>query len=114
MGRFSCTIEPLADKGVLLRLEGSIDLYSSPDFRLALGSELNDRNALILVDMAGVGFIDSTAIATLAEGLGWSRKKQRRFVLAGLSRELVDIFTISKLDTVFEIIDDADSFLSDL
>jgi len=97
-----------------MRLHGSIDLHSSPHFRLVLGSELNDENELILVDMSGVEFIDSSAIATLAEGLSWSRTKHKRFVIAGMSGTLMDIFMITKLDSVFEIVDDAEVFLANL
>ena len=114
MSKSRYVIEPLAGKGVVIRLHGSIDLYSSPDLRLALGSELNDGNELILMDMSGVEFIDSSAIATLAEGLSWSRRKRRRFVIAGMSGILLDIFSIAKLDAVFEIVDDAEPFLASL
>jgi len=97
-----------------MRLHGSIGLYSSPDLRQALEPELNDENELILMDMSGVEFIDSSAIATLAEGLSWSHRKHRRFVIAGLSSMLLDIFSIARLDTVFEIVDDAEVFLAGL
>jgi len=114
VGNFQCAIERLDGQGVAMRLHGSIDLYSSSEFRLALESVFSDSNKLVLIDMSDVEFVDSSAIATLAEGLTWSRQDQRRFVLAGLSSMLLDIFSIAKLDTVFDIVDDADAFLSSL
>ena len=49
--------------------------------------------------------MDSAGIATLVEGLQWSRSTGGRFVLSGLTENVHDVFSLSKLDTVFEIVD---------
>ncbi|MDO9323948.1 MAG: STAS domain-containing protein, partial [Methanoregula sp.] len=38
----------------------------------------------IIVDLSGVSFMDSSGIATLVEGLQWSKKEKRQFILTGL------------------------------
>ncbi len=97
------------DGRATLRLSGVMNIHTAMALRKRLKALLDDGrpdDALreVRVDMRGVDFIDSAGIAVLVEGLQWSRKeKGRRFVLAGLSENVRDIFELAKLDTVFDI-----------
>jgi len=89
---------------VHLALNGVVNIHTAVALRQQLKPLLDNAKQLIHVDLSGVGFIDSAGLATLVEGLQWSRETgDRRFVLSGLSDNVRDIFELAKLDTVFDI-----------
>ncbi len=91
---------------VCLALKGVVNIHTAVEFRRQLKPLLENAKQYIHVDLSGVGFIDSAGLATLVEGLQWSRAAEgRRFVLSGLRDGVRDIFELAKLDTVFEIED---------
>ena len=103
------------DDGVaLIRVEGEIDMFTSPNLRDVLLPCFNPSTTGIVVDLAGVSFMDSSGIATLVEGLQWSRKEKREFILTGLGKTVFNALSLTKLDNVFAIEPDADTALAGL
>jgi len=90
---------------VMITLNGVVNIHTATQLRQRLKPFLDGRHKEVRVDLSSVNFIDSAGIATLVEGLQWSRGDGHRFVLSGLSENVRDIFELAKLDTVFEIED---------
>jgi len=89
---------------ICLALKGVMNIHTAVDFRRQLKPLLANAKQYIHVDLSDVSFIDSAGLATLVEGLQWSRAAEgRHFVLSGLCDRVRDIFELAKLDTVFEI-----------
>jgi len=86
-----------------LFLNGVVNIHTTTQLREHLKPLLDDHHDEVRVDLAGVRFIDSAGIAALVEGLQWSRATGKRFVLSGMSDNVRDIFSLAKLDTVFDI-----------
>jgi anti-sigma B factor antagonist len=88
---------------VVVRLSGEFDLYSSTEVRDALNKEMNSGRRL-LVDLADVSFIDSTALGVLLAA-------HRRALTNGSQLELVvdrthevpRALSITGLDRIFKI-----------
>ncbi|MBT3387048.1 MAG: STAS domain-containing protein [Desulfobacula sp.] len=93
--------------GVII-VEGEIDMFSSPNLRDKLMPFFNKKIKGIIVDLAGVSFMDSSGIATLVEGLQWSKKNDKAFVLTGLGTNVKNALSLTKLDNVFTIKSDLD------
>ncbi len=93
------------DNHVLLRVYGDVTIHTSPRLREQLKPLLNASIREIRVALDHVGFMDSSGIATLVEGLQWARQTGGHFILSGLSENVRDVFELAKLDTVFEIED---------
>lgn len=91
----------------ILRPHGDIDLSVSAELRTTLLDALS-RGRDVLVDMAGVNYIDSSGVAGLVEGLQKARKQGRRFALAQLPDTALRVLQIARLDRVFPLLDDAD------
>ena len=87
----------------LLRVKGDVTIHTSPRMREQLKPLFTASMKEIHVALDGVGFMDSSGIATLVEGLQWARLTGGRFVLSGLSNNVRDVFALAKLDTVFDI-----------
>ncbi|OIO67599.1 MAG: anti-anti-sigma factor [Zetaproteobacteria bacterium CG1_02_53_45] len=88
---------------VLLRVTGDVTIHSSTRLREQLKPLFTTKMQEVRVGLNHVDFMDSSGIATLVEGLQWSRLTGGRFVLSGLSDNVKDVFSLAKLDTVFDI-----------
>ena len=91
----------------LVRLNGRIDVDSSPDLRDYLQAMLSDEPlpAAITVDLAGVPYIDTSGIATLVEALRIARHRRAIFCLRGLSGPVLRLFEVTGVLALFEASD---------
>ncbi len=87
----------------MIRVAGDVDMYTSPSLRDALVPFFKKNVMAVVVDLSRVSFMDSSGIATLVEGLQWSRKQDRQFILAGLGDTVSNALSLTKLDNVFTI-----------
>ena len=90
----------------LVNVEGEIDMFTSPNLRDTLLPFFKKKVQGIVVDLSLVSFMDSSGIATLVEGLQWSKKENKKFILAGLGKTVFNALSLTKLDNVFTIKDD--------
>jgi anti-sigma B factor antagonist len=110
---FSVKAEKKGDIGVIT-LEGEVDMFTSPNLRDKLVALFKQGVKAIVVDLSLVSFMDSSGIATLVEGLQWSRKKNKAFVLTGLGTNVMNALCLTKLDQVFSIEIDTDTAVKGL
>ncbi len=91
------------DGVALVNVEGEIDMFTSPNLRDTLLPFFKKKAEGIVVDLSLVSFMDSSGIATLVEGLQWSKKENRAFILSGLGKTVFNALSLTKLDNVFTI-----------
>lgn len=91
------------DSATILEIYGEIDLYSSPEVRKVLLQLVNDKTAVIIVNLNGVTYIDSSGVATLVEGLQEMEKYSGKLKLTNLRDAVRHVFELSSLDKIFEI-----------
>jgi anti-sigma B factor antagonist len=109
-------IEVRKDAGgvALIYVEGEVDMHTSPNVRDTLLPYFKRDMKGIIIDLSGVTYMDSSGIATMIEGLQWSNREGGRFVLAGLSPTVMDVFVLTNLKDVFEFSADSQSVFNDL
>lgn len=88
---------------IRLNIKGVVDVHTSPKLRKALDRCFAGNPKCMHVVLDAVPRMDSSGVATLLEGLRWSRSSGNRFVLSGLNGALQDLFVISNLEQEFEI-----------
>jgi anti-sigma B factor antagonist len=88
----------------VVRLAGELDLYNAPQVRDALANACRDAQERVIVDLADVEFIDSTALAVLIEARRLLQNN-RAFLLAGPGLETRRALEISGLDRHFNVHD---------
>ncbi len=88
---------------VIVRPMGDIDLTASPLLRQELKRVQVGRPGRLVVDLAGVGYMDSSGVATLVEAMQIARKNSTRMVLCSMQDRVRSIFEIARLDSVFLI-----------
>ena len=100
------------DQTAILNLFGDIDLASSPVVRKILIREVREnRTPIVVCNLAEVGSIDSSGIASLVEGLRASREIGSRVILCSLSPVVREVLRLAKLLAVFEIYEDENQAL---
>jgi len=102
-GSISITVDHCGSDA-LVRLDGRIDVDSSPDLRDCLLAILSKEPLprAITVDLAGVPYIETSGIATLIEALRIARHRQTIFRLQGLSGSALRLFEVTGLVALFE------------
>ncbi len=86
----------------ILDLSGRFDSYGSPAISTWLDE--NAKSSIkILVNLADVSFIDSSALAVLIKGLKRSRQQQGDLVLCSMQAPVRVIFELTRLDKAFNI-----------
>ena len=94
------------DGGVRLELAGELDISSAPVLEEALGRIEADQPSLLLVDLRGLDFMDSTGLRTLVSANQRARTQGRRFAIVRGPEQVDRIFSVTRLDERFEIVDD--------
>src|SRR4051794_15731807 len=92
------------DGATVVALAGELDLYNAEEVRAALLEACADEPAVLVVDLAAVTFIDSTALGVLIEAR--SRLADRDgFRLAAPGLETRRALEVSGLDKHFSVYD---------
>jgi anti-anti-sigma factor len=89
---------------VLTSVSGEIDLHSSPELRDALLAALEkNRPKRLILNLAKVPYMDSSAVAVLVEALQKLRKAGGKLCLTNLQPRVKGLLEIARLDTIFVI-----------
>jgi anti-sigma B factor antagonist len=96
--------EPVAavdrrDGAIVVRLVGELDLYNADTLRAALFDAAAETPERLVVDLADVRFIDSTALGVLVE----TRSRVEAFLLAAPALETRRALQVSGLDRHFAV-----------
>jgi anti-sigma B factor antagonist len=96
-----------------MRLTGEVDVYTAPRLKEALVEQIEGGCADILVDLDGVGFIDSSGLGVLVGGMRRAKEHSGAIRLVCTRENVLKIFRITGLDkvfSIFETIDEARDF----
>jgi anti-sigma B factor antagonist len=88
----------------VVHVDGDIDLKTSPELRAAILDLYEKRGQeRVIIDLAGVNYIDSSGVASLVEGLQEAKKRNARFILCALNDAPRRVLELTRLTKVFEI-----------
>ena len=96
------------DEGVCtMTLQGEVDVYTAPRLKESIVELIDSGCTRILVDLEGVGFIDSSGLGVLVGGLRRAKERDGTIRLVCTRDNVLKIFRITGLDKVFAIFPDA-------
>jgi len=98
--------------GRLITIEGDVDFSRTPGLRQVLRDVAGAGNGRLIVDLTGVPYMDSSGVAVLVETLQAQAKKGKPLILCGLQPKVRGMFEISRLHTVFNVVDTRDAALA--
>ena len=88
---------------ITVSLAGDVDLHHSPAVRNELIRLAGEKPACLIIDLAGVDYMDSSGVATLVEALQRVRRYGGRLALVAPNERVRSIFEIARLDSIFRI-----------
>ena len=95
----------LVNDAAVATLRGEIDLHNSPALRTRLLKFLDVKQPHKLVlNLAQVPYMDSSAIAVLVEALQKMRKTGGKIYLTNLQPRVKGLLEIARLDSIFVVV----------
>ncbi len=98
---------------LISRIEGEININSSPDLRKAFDGYIRRKIGKIVVDFSQVTYVDSSGLATLVELFQRLKKINGKLRICSLSQKVKNVFEITRLAGLFQIYNTADEAVKD-
>jgi anti-sigma B factor antagonist len=99
------------DDVVIMTVSGEVDVYTAPQLRSALEERVAAEQIKIVIDLQGVGFLDSTGLGVLVGRLKALRKIGGSLRVVCTDERILRLFAITGLDQVLPIHDTVDEAL---
>ena len=90
----------------VVSLSGELDIATAPKLRRALLELLSDSPDPLLVDMAGVSFMDSSGLAVLVAGHKRAKFSNARFAVSRLGPAVAKVFALTRADQLMPVLDE--------
>ena len=96
------------DGVAVLRLDGRLDMSSADTLRRRVGSLVEEGHPRIAVDLAGVGFLDSSGLGALISGLKTTRQAGGDLRIAAPNDQAKLVLSLTGLERVLPAHADAE------
>jgi anti-sigma B factor antagonist len=103
-----------AGTAIVLLLAGRIDAQHAHLFHAELMAALDAAEKAVIVDMAGVEHITSTALASLLAALKRAKAEKKRIGISDLQPLVRDIFLVSRFALLLPLFETRAAALADL
>ena len=91
---------------VILEPKGSLVGGAETDeLRIKITALAEQGNKKLIVDLADVTYLNSSAIGTLVSGHTTYLNRQGKFILCNVNKSITNIFIVTKLSTIFTVAD---------
>jgi anti-sigma B factor antagonist len=97
---------------ILLQPQQCLDIDGGKALEMQLAGLMPQRQALWVIDLAKVDFMDSAGLVSLITGLKAARQSGCRLVLCNVQPPVRLVLELTQLDSVFEIFDSYDAVLT--
>lgn len=104
--------ERMADDLTIITITGQITLSAGGDMQLKdkIQSLLQQGRKKVLLDLGGVPYVDSAGLGQLLQATVTASKNGGKVKLLNLTKRLNDLLVITRLSTVFEVIEKESDF----
>jgi anti-sigma B factor antagonist len=104
--------ERMSGDVTIIAITGEITLSAGGDVQLKdkIQSLLQQDRKKILLDLGGVSYVDSAGLGQLVQASVTATKNGGTLKLLNLTKKLNDLLVVTKLSTVFDVIDKESDF----
>ncbi len=88
---------------ITARLSGDLDIVSSEEAKRELSQLVDDGFALLIVDLADVGFVDSSGLGVLVAIHRHAEAKGARLVVRSVQPQVQRLFEITRLGDLLTV-----------
>ena len=96
----------------VVSLGNRLDASTAPEFKKFIHELVEKQYVKLVVDFSGVAFVDSSGLGVLVTALRSVSKSGGDIKIAGLSPEIQALFSLTRLDKVFDVVGDAQTALA--
>ncbi|MEU7865920.1 STAS domain-containing protein [Dactylosporangium sp. NPDC049140] len=96
------------DGGAVLAVSGEVDVATAPALREAVVRAVDGRPARVVIDLAAVSFMDSSALGVLISGYKYAQGAGVPMALARPGPGVYRLLRTSGMVEIFEIVDPPD------
>lgn len=89
----------------VVSVAGDLDIHNAPGLGEQLDEVVRARPALVVVDLAGVGFLDSSTLGVLIGVYKQLQEAGGRLCLAGVQPHILKVLQITRLDEIIPVFD---------
>jgi anti-sigma B factor antagonist len=79
------------------------NLTMSDDFKKEMTALIDKGNKYVVVDFEQVIYVDSSFLGALVSSLKYAIPNQAEIVVAGLNKDILNLFSLIRLDKAFKI-----------
>ena len=97
---FHATVASLSGSLALVSVSGELDVYTSGRLQQAIGEATSVGADQVLVDLSGVGFIDSTALGVIVQETKRLEGRGQSLLLVTNDPRTLRVFEVTGLDRV--------------
>jgi len=90
----------------IYRVTGDVDINTSPEIKGSLDKAIQEKRNKIVINLKEVSYVDSSGLATFVEILKNLRVYGGKIKLTNLSPKVKGLFEITRLDKLFDIVDE--------
>ncbi|MEO0868682.1 MAG: STAS domain-containing protein [Cyanobacteria bacterium J06642_11] len=99
------------DLGVhVIEPEGILDGTQTADFRKQVDVALEKGAKILLIDLKGVTFVDSSGLGVLVACLKNARGAECKMYICSINDQIRMLFELTSMDRVFEVFEDRAAF----
>jgi anti-sigma B factor antagonist len=100
---FQVRTAQLSPECYVVSVDGELDLHTAPELEQAFDTILARGGRSVVVDLVGLEFMDSAALAGMLRALPRFRSRGGRFLLVTEDRRILRTLEITGLDRTFDI-----------
>jgi anti-sigma B factor antagonist len=101
--QFRAEVVELGDGLGVVALAGEVDIDTAPQFKQAVKGAIEGGASSLIIDMAAVTFIDSTALDVLVSGVKQARQRDSTLAVVSTEENINRIFELTGLNRIFAI-----------
>ncbi|MCP4575048.1 MAG: STAS domain-containing protein [Deltaproteobacteria bacterium] len=98
----------IEDMDVLV-LTGRLEASSAKELKGRVDALVKEKRVKLIVDMAGVDFIDSSGLGSLVSSLRAVNEQKGDIKVVSLQKQVRSIFELTRLHRIFGIFDDVEA-----
>src|SRR3712207_6303434 len=86
----------------VIEANGRLDMVAAPRLKALVQVAVTDAQTPVVVDLAGVEFIDSTGLGALISGLRVTRQAGSDLRIAGAGAQVLSVLAMTRIDKVIQ------------
>ncbi|MFN6461066.1 MAG: STAS domain-containing protein [Nostoc sp. DedVER02] len=98
----------------ILELSGILDGIRGNELRREVSDAIANGTEILLIDMKGVNFIDSSGLGALVSAMQMTRNANAKLFVCSISAQVRMLFELTKMDRIFQTFADQEEFNSQI